>query len=70
MKPIGARIAVNVKKIREQKSMTQDDLATKTGLTVGYVSLIESGQRSPSMGALSKLAKGLGVAEADLVKEV
>ncbi len=41
--------------------MSQTELAARVGLTPGYVSLVESGARTPSLKALEALAGGLGI---------
>lgn len=41
--------------------MTQEDLAKATGLTRGYISRLEIGRHSPTIGTLRKIAKALNV---------
>ena len=50
-----------IKAIRKWRGMTQTDLATKTGLTQGYVSDLESGRRSGTRETLVLIAKHLDV---------
>jgi transcriptional regulator with XRE-family HTH domain len=51
-----------IKKLREEKCLTQEGLAKLAGVTKPYVSMIESGNRkSPSLPVLKRLAKALGV---------
>lgn len=57
MFPVGQTI----KRIREERGMSQHELATQTGLTASYLSLLENGRRSPSLNALSLLADSLNV---------
>src|SRR5687768_2778981 len=47
--------------IRKAKGLTQKQVATQTGLTVNYLSLVENGQRGASMEVVNKLAIPLGV---------
>lgn len=54
--------------IRINKSITQEQLAEKTGLDRMTIAFIESGRRWPRIGTLSRLAKGLGVKIEDLFK--
>ncbi|MDR3196083.1 MAG: helix-turn-helix transcriptional regulator [Endomicrobium sp.] len=54
-------IAINVKKERFNKNLTQEDLAYKAGLHPNYIGLIERQKRNVSVLALSKIAKALGV---------
>jgi len=48
--------------------MTQEALAEKAGISVDFLSLIERGRNSPSLGSLEKIANALRVNIADLVK--
>jgi len=51
-----------IRQLREQRGLTQVELAKKAKLTQGYVTMIESGARkSPSLPVLKRLAKSLGV---------
>ena len=62
-------IAENIKRLRENKSMTQEDLAAELGITASAVSLWESGKRSMNVKQADKLASALGVTLNDLMKE-
>ena len=46
---------------RENAEMTQEELAGESGLSVGSISAYELGTNAPSLDALSKLSKALGV---------
>jgi transcriptional regulator with XRE-family HTH domain len=50
-----------IKFVRSAKSWSQAKLANESGLTAGYISLVENGQRAPSLGAIEKIANALGV---------
>lgn len=54
-KQIGESIAAR----RQEKGWTQPQLAEKTGLTRNYISLLENGDREPSLAALKTFAKVL-----------
>ena len=62
-------IAENIKRLREVKSMTQEDLAAELGITASAVSLWESGKRSMNVKQADKLAHALGVTLNDLMRE-
>jgi transcriptional regulator with XRE-family HTH domain len=51
----------HIKKLRQQRAMSQEDLAAKCGLDRTYVSGIERGKRNISLLNLFKLAHGLEV---------
>jgi transcriptional regulator with XRE-family HTH domain len=66
MSELGAKVL----RMREQRQMTQRELAQASGLTPSYVSKIESGslQSGPSTAAIVSLAHGLGVDELCLLE--
>jgi transcriptional regulator with XRE-family HTH domain len=47
--------------------MTQPELAEKAGISVPYLSQLETGKRKGSLGAMNAIAKALGVTLDDLV---
>ncbi len=50
-----------LRRIREDKRLTQSDLAARTGFQPSAISHFESGRRSPSFDNLKKLADALAV---------
>lgn len=54
-------IGYNVKRIRMEKNIQQEDLAEELGISTTHLSKIESGANRPSLGLIEKLSKGLGV---------
>lgn len=50
-----------VRVFREWRGLTQVDLATRTGLSQGHVSDIESGRRTGTVAVLRQVADALGV---------
>jgi len=58
-----------MKRLREEKGMSQDELAKRAKLTKPYISQIENGVRkNPSLPALQRLAKALGVNVSELLE--
>ncbi|MDQ5954948.1 MAG: hypothetical protein QG583_876 [Patescibacteria group bacterium] len=55
------QIGENIKKIREQRGTTQEELADKVGVHVSYISRIERGVVNPSVEVLENIAKALKV---------
>src|SRR5213080_4042286 len=49
-----------VREIRETKKWTQDQLATKSGVSKGFLSDIENNKRNPSAEYVLKIANALG----------
>jgi len=57
-----------VKRLREAKGWTQADLATKANVSRPYITMLEGGKRkTPSLAALQRLAKALGVPVTELL---
>lgn len=54
-------IGRNIKKYREKKVWTQEDLAEKVDIHVSYVGQIERGLRYPSLKVLFKIADVLSI---------
>jgi transcriptional regulator with XRE-family HTH domain len=53
--------AANVRRLREEKGLTQEQLADAAGLHLNHVSKIENRLREPKVRTISKLAHGLDV---------
>jgi transcriptional regulator with XRE-family HTH domain len=60
--------AMRLKRLRERKGLTQEELAEKAGLSRGYVSRLEIGRHDPPLSLVRKLAKALRVRVARLVE--
>lgn len=59
-------IGKNIRKFREIKKLRQEDLAEKTDLTTNYISMIERGEKIPSLETFINILNSLGVS-ADMV---
>ena len=53
--------------LREKKTLTQLQLAEKTGFEQAYISLLENGKRNPTLETLNILSIALGCKISDLV---
>ena len=62
-KLMGARI----KLLRREKSITQEQLAEKTGVSTEHISRIETGSFRPSIALIEKLGDALCVSEKELL---
>lgn len=60
-------IGLNVRQLRDQRGMTQNELAERADLSRQIVALIERAESNPSVGTLAALARALGVTLAELV---
>ena len=56
-----------VRRLREQKNLTQDELAARAGITYQYLSGLENGRENFSIGILESLGKALDCSLPQLV---
>ena len=49
-----------IREIREARTLTQDQLADRSGVSKGFLSDIENGKRNPSSEYVLKIANALG----------
>jgi transcriptional regulator with XRE-family HTH domain len=61
-------MAVNLRRVRHEKGMTQEELADRAGLSVRYVGAIERANVSASVTALGQIADALAVEPGELLK--
>lgn len=67
--PLARTIRLNLIRMRSARGLTQTDLARASRISQGTVALIESGKRAPGLQVIDRLAKGLGCAAIDLLRE-
>jgi transcriptional regulator with XRE-family HTH domain len=58
----------NVKRVRQEKRLTQEQLAELSGFSQQYISGLEQGRRNPTVASLYELATALGVSHMELVR--
>ncbi|HUD44384.1 MAG TPA: helix-turn-helix transcriptional regulator [Patescibacteria group bacterium] len=56
----------NVKKIRNEKGLSQEEVCARGGFYRSYLNLVEKAKRMPSSYSLYKIAKALNVPVDDL----
>ena len=56
-------IGKTFKMLRTWRLKSQTEMAIKAGISVSYLSLIETNKKSPSKEIIKKLAKSLGISE-------
>lgn len=61
-------MAANMRRVRHDQGMTQEELAARAELSMRYVGSIERGRVSASVTVLGRLAKALNVDPCDLIK--
>lgn len=63
-----AIVGANVRRRRQQRGLTQEQLAFAANIDLTYVGGIERGKRNPSVLILARIAEALGAEPADLLK--
>jgi transcriptional regulator with XRE-family HTH domain len=62
------RLGRRIQTLRDERKMTQEELAAKAGLSRGYLARLETGRHDPSATTLAKIAKALRVPISSLFK--
>ncbi|MCB1745466.1 MAG: helix-turn-helix transcriptional regulator [Gammaproteobacteria bacterium] len=66
-KEIKRWVGDRIRKLREAKGWSQEELGFKSGLHRNYVGRIERGEQNVAVVNLAKLAKALGVRPSELL---
>jgi len=61
MEDIRAKFGKHLRKLREERNLTQEELAHRANMHFTYIGQIERGLRNPSLINLHRLAKALKV---------
>ena len=61
-------MAVNLRRIRHDKNLTQEELAARADVSMRYVGAIERGKVSASVTVLGQIADALGVDPSELIR--
>ena len=59
-----------IRQLREQRGLTQEELATHAGMTFGTVSRLESAKSAPAWATVMQLIDALGVSLPELALAV
>jgi transcriptional regulator with XRE-family HTH domain len=62
-------VGKNVRKVRQQRGMTQEKLAFEAEIDLTYVGGIERGKRNPSVLVLARIAEALSTPLVKLLSE-
>jgi transcriptional regulator with XRE-family HTH domain len=60
-------VGANLRRVRLEKGLTQEELADLSGFTQQYLSTVESGRANPAIVTIYEIAMALGVSHVDLV---
>ena len=61
-------LAKQLKRLRAARGLSQEALAQRAHVSRGYLARIELGRHDPTLSVLRRLAKGLRISVAELVK--
>jgi len=61
-------VGQNVRRIRQEKGLTQEQFSLVSGFSQQYISGLETGHRNPTVVTVYELAKALGVSHLDLLQ--
>ena len=61
-------MAENVRRIRLEKGLSQEQFSAVSGFSQQYISGLETGRRNPTVVTLYELAKALGVTPMELLR--
>ena len=64
------RFALNLRRAREQRNLSQEALADAAGLHRTYVGSVERGERNISIDNIERLANAVGLSPAELLKVI
>jgi transcriptional regulator with XRE-family HTH domain len=59
-----------LKKLRNDKGLSQEELGFESGYHRTYISLLERGKKSPSLKTIFQLAKALNVEPSDILEQL
>ncbi len=61
-------MAVNLRRVRHDKKITQEELAARAGLSARYIGAIERADVSASVSVLGQIADALAIDPAELLR--
>ena len=64
---LSEKLPANLRRLRLKKKLSQQALADRADLTVGYVSMVECGKRTPPLGTIETLGRALRVNPVELL---
>ena len=63
-------VPVIIRKFRNMKNLSQDQVGERMGVTGNFISRLELGHEYPSIGMLIRIAKALGVTSGDMMNAI
>ena len=66
---LGGNVARNIRRLRQERGLTQEELAARIRINRNYVGMIERQENSPTGAMVERIAKALGTEPARLFDE-
>jgi transcriptional regulator with XRE-family HTH domain len=66
---LGGIVARNIRRVRLERGLTQEELAARIRINRNYIGMIERQENSPTVAMLERIAKALGIEPARLFDE-
>jgi len=67
MDDICTKVGLSIRKLREQKAISQEKLAELADLHRTYIGQVERGEKNLTLRSLERIAKALGVKARELI---
>jgi transcriptional regulator with XRE-family HTH domain len=68
-RPEAVKFGAVVRRLREEKGLTQEELAERAGISATYVGFIERGDNVPTLTIVIQIASGLRIRPSDLLRD-
>lgn len=68
--PLVIAFSAALREARMHAGMTQEELADRAGVSVRFISFLETGKRQPSLSAFAAISVGLGISMSALIMSV
>lgn len=62
-------MATNLRRIRHDRGLTQEELADRSGISPRYIGSVERARVSATVTVLGQIAAGLGIDPAELISQ-
>ncbi|WP_316167586.1 MULTISPECIES: helix-turn-helix transcriptional regulator [unclassified Bradyrhizobium] len=62
-------VAKNLRRLRKEGGLSQEELADRAGLNRNYIGMIERAENSPTVDALEQISNALGIDPVALLQD-
>jgi len=69
-KKLISKFGKNLKKIRLNKKLSQEELAEKAGLHRTYIGMVERGEKNITLSSMEKITRSLNISLSQLLKKL